>query len=386
MLTELNIRKFLAPEIIFGDGAIELLGRSALNFGAKRVFVVTDQGLVEAGILGRARTVLTDAGIESVVYDRVSSNPRDTEVMEAAALYRDADCDIIIALGGGSPMDCAKGVSIVSANNRHILEFQGVDNVEIPGPPLICLPTTSGSSADVSQFAIISNTAEQVKIAIISKTVVPDLALLDPGLTLTMDRYLTLCTGMDALVHAIEAYVSSASSKLTDIHALEAMRLIHAYLPQVLEDLDDIELREQMMLASLEAGLAFSNASLGAVHAMAHSLGGLLDLPHGECNTLLLDVVMRRNYEAVPERYDRIGEVFGMDTVSVPKEKRCQAVLDAVASFKQRIGFEAGMGKRGVRLEDIRLLSRKALADPCMVTNPRRLELADVEAIFKEAF
>ena len=386
MLTELNIRKFLAPEIIFGDGAIELLGRYALNFGAGRVLVVTDKGVAETGILERAQTILSASGVQSVVYDRVSANPRETEVMEAAELYRRSKCDIIIALGGGSPMDCAKGVSIVSANNKHILEFQGVDNVEIPGPPLICLPTTSGSSADVSQFSIINNTVDQVKIAIISKTVVPDLAMLDPSLTLTMDRYLTLCTGMDALVHAIEAFVSSASSQLTDIHALEAMRLIHAFLPRVLENLQDVQLREQMMLASLEAGLAFSNASLGAVHAMAHSLGGLLDLPHGECNTLLLDAVMRRNYEAVPERYDRIGAIFGVAVDELPKQERCAAIVEAIQGFRRQLGFESGLVKRGVRHEDITLLSRKALADPCMVTNPRRLELADIEAIFEEAF
>ncbi|MGD9949135.1 MAG: alcohol dehydrogenase-like regulatory protein ErcA [Desulfobulbus sp.] len=386
MLTALNIRKFLAPEIIFGDGAIELVGRYAQNFGAGRVFIVTDKGIVEAGFLERAQTILSSAGIQSVVYDRVSPNPRETEVMEAAALYRQSHCDIIIALGGGSPMDCAKGVSIVSANNKHILEFQGVDNVEIPGPPLICLPTTSGSSADVSQFAIINNTADQVKIAIISKTVVPDLALLDPALTLTMDRNLTLCTGMDALVHAIEAYVSSACSQLTDIHALEAIRLIHRFLPQVLDNLNDVQLRAQVMLASLEAGLAFSNASLGAVHAMAHSLGGLLDLPHGECNALLLDAVMQRNYEAVPERYNRIGEIFGVVVTELPEQERCRAILNAIVSFKRQLGFESGLGKRGVRLEDINLLSRKALADPCLVTNPCRLELADIEAIFEEAF
>ncbi|MBM9614584.1 iron-containing alcohol dehydrogenase [Desulfobulbus rhabdoformis] len=385
MLTELNIRKFLAPEIIFGDGAIELLGRYVRNYGAGRVFIVTDQGLVQAGLLERAQTILAAAGVDLVVYDKVSPNPRDYEVMEAAELYHQSHCDIIIALGGGSPMDCAKGVSIVSANNNHILTFKGVDNVEIPGPPLICLPTTSGTSADVSQFAIINNTEERVKVAIISKTMVPDLALLDPGLTLTMNRDLTLCTGMDALVHAIEAYVSSASSQLTDLHALEAIRLIQRSLPKVLDNLNDVELREQMMLASLEAGLAFSNASLGAVHAMAHSLGGLLDLPHGECNTLLLDAVIKRNYEAVPERYDRIGEIFGVQMQGIAPERRAQAVAEAVLSFKRQLGFESGLDKRGVRLDDITLLAQKALADPCMVTNPRRFELADIEAIFKEA-
>ncbi|MDD2466061.1 MAG: iron-containing alcohol dehydrogenase [Desulfobulbus sp.] len=386
MLTELNICKFLAPEIVFGDGAIELLGRYALNFGASRVFIVTDQGVVEAGVLERAQNILLASGVQFVVYDRVSPNPRDNEVMEAAQLYRQSNCDIIIALGGGSPMDCAKGVSIVSANNKHILEFQGVDNVEIPGPPLICLPTTSGSSADVSQFAIINNTVDRIKIAIISKTVVPDLALIDPGLTLTMDRYLTLCTGMDALVHAIEAYVSSACSQLTDIHALEAIRLTYQHLPQVLDNLDDVRLREQMMLASLEAGLAFSNASLGAVHAMAHSLGGFLDLPHGECNTLLLDAVMQYNYEAAPERYDRIGEIFGLSLAGVAAQERCGLIVEAIRIFKRQLGFESGLAQRGVELENIALLSRKALADPCMVTNPRRLDLADIEAIFTGAF
>jgi len=386
MLTELNICKFLAPEIVFGDGAIELLGRYALNFGAKGVFVVTDSGMAAIGLLDRVVQILQSAGMQTVVYDRVSPNPRDHEVMEAADLFGRSRCDIIIALGGGSPMDCAKGVSIVSANGKHVLEFEGVDNVEIPGPPLICIPTTSGSSADVSQFAIINNTKKQVKIAIISKAVVPDLALLDPGVTLTMDRHLTLCTGIDALVHAIEAYVSSASSPLTDLHALEAVRLLHQYLPLVVDRLDDVKLREQVMLASLEAGLAFSNASLGAVHAMAHSLGGLLDLPHGECNALLLDHVIAFNYSAASERYDRIGAFFGLQTAGLPENGRRQALLDAIRAFKERLGLKSGLGMRGVRREDIDVLARKAIADPCLVTNPRRVQLRDIEAIYEEAF
>lgn len=386
MLTELNICKFLAPEIVFGDGAVELLGRYAQNFGAKGVFVVTDSGMTATGLAERVTEILQSAGMRTVVFDQVSPNPRDHEVMAAAALFGQSDCDIIVALGGGSPMDCAKGVSIVSANGKHIREFEGVDNVEIPGPPLICIPTTSGSSADVSQFAIINNTLEQVKIAIISKAVVPDLALLDPGLTLTMDRQLTLCTGIDALVHAVEAYVSSAGSPLTDLHALEAVRLLLRHLPQVVERLDDINLREQVMLASLEAGLAFSNASLGAVHAMAHSLGGLLDLPHGECNALLFDHVVAFNYSAASRRYDRIGELFGVQASEDSEEARRQGLLQAIRAFKEGLGLQSGLGMRGVRREDIGLLPRKALVDPCLVTNPRRMQLGDIEAIYEEAF
>jgi alcohol dehydrogenase class IV len=380
-----NIRKFVASEIVFGDGALELLGRYAINLGAHRVFVVTDPGMVRVGLVDKAVSILRSAGVEAVVYDRVSPNPRDHEVMEGAAAYHRAACDIIVALGGGSPMDCAKGISVVSGNGANILDFEGVDKVGAPGPPLICIPTTAGSSADVSQFAIITNVAGQVKVAIISKSVVPDVALIDPTTTLTMDRYLTLCTGIDALVHAVEAYVSSASSDLTDLHALEAIRLLYRYLPEVLDRLDDRWLRNRIMLASLEAGLAFSNASLGAVHAMAHSLGGLLDLPHGECNALLLDHVAAFNYSAAPERYDRIGEIFGARLSGLTAEERQRSVVESLRSFKEQLGLESGLGKRGVRREDIGRLARKAFADPCMATNPRRAQLADIEAIYQEA-
>jgi len=381
-----NIRKFVAPEIIFGDGAIELLGRYAVNFGANRVFVVTDAGIAQTGLLARTLDILEQAGVEAVVYDRVSPNPRDQEVMAGADSYQQSGCDVIVALGGGSPMDCAKGICVVSANHENILEFEGVDKVRFPGPPLICIPTTAGSSADVSQFAIINHTRERVKVAIISKTVVPDVALIDPRTTLTMDRNLTVYTGVDALVHAIEAYVSTASSALTDLHALEAVRLIRCFLPQVVEHPNDIHLREQVMLASLEAGLAFSNASLGAVHAMAHSLGGLLDLPHGECNALLLDHVMAFNYVSVPERYDRIGEIFGVRSTGLGEKERCAALVRAIRTFKEQLGIRPGLAGRGVHRRDVGELARKALADPCMVTNPRRPQLQDLEAIYEEAF
>ena len=381
-----TIRKFVIPEFVFGDGAIELLGRYAINFGAIRVFVVTDEGVRQTGLLDRVDHTLRQAGVEPVVYDSVSVNPRAGEVMDGAGVYRQSGCDVIVAVGGGSPMDCAKGISIVSANNKPILAFAGVDKVESPGPPLICIPTTAGSSADVSQFAIINNPGEHNKVAIISKMVVPDVALIDPGATLSMDRYLTVCTGIDALVHAIEAYVSTAASAITDLHALEAIRLIKTYLPQVLAHLDDMDLREQVMLASLEAGLAFSNASLGAVHAMAHSLGGLLDLPHGECNALLLDHVLAFNYQEAPAKYDRIGAVFGAELTGLPAAARRRAIVQVIRDFKQDLGLLPGLSSRGVQRADIAVLAQKAIADPCMVTNPRRPQLDDIMAIYEEAF
>lgn len=381
-----TIRKFVAPEFVFGDGAIELLGRYAINFGANRVFVVTDQGIIRAGLLDRVCHSLRQAGVEPVVYDRVSVNPRAGEVMDGAEVYRQSGCDVLVAVGGGSPMDCAKGISIVSANNRHILDFAGVDKVESPGPPLICIPTTAGSSADVSQFAIINNPGERNKIAIVSKMVVPDVALIDPGMTLSMDRYLTVCTGIDALVHAVEAFVSTAASAITDLHAFEAIRLLRLYLPQVLARPEDMDMREQVMLASLEAGLAFSNASLGAVHAMAHSLGGLLDLPHGECNALLLDHVLAYNYQEAAAKYDRIGAIFGVEVQGLSAAERKSAIVQALQDFKKELGLIPGLSSRGVRQTDIAVLAQKAIVDPCMVTNPRRPNLEDITTLYEEAF
>jgi alcohol dehydrogenase class IV len=380
-----RLRKFVAPEFIYGPDAITMVGQYCLNFGAKMVLIVTDPGVMATGVVARVATALEAAGIKTALFSGVSPNPRASEVMAGAEFYRQAGCDVIVAVGGGSVMDCAKGIGIVSTNQRHILEFVGVDNVAVPGPPLICIPTTAGSSADVSQFAIITNEQQRVKLAIISKLVVPDVSLIDPATTLTMGNYLSACTGIDALVHAIEAFVSIAHSPILDLHALEAIRLIGANLLPVLERPDDLELRDKMMLASLEAGLAFSNASLGAVHAMAHSLGGYLDLPHGECNAILLEHVLAYNYAVAPERYDRIGEALGFDLQGMNSGQKRRAILDLVHKIKKAAGISNTLADRGVKTTDIPILAGKAMADPCLITNPRRPNQRDLEVIYEEA-
>ena len=318
------------------------------------------------------------------VYSEISENPRDFEVMAGAEQYQESGCDVIVAVGGGSPMDCAKAIGIVSTNRRHVLDFVGVDNVEIPGPPLICIPTTAGSSADVSQFAIINNTGSRVKIAIISKSMVPDVALIDPQTTITMDSDLTAHTALDALVHAVEAYVSLASSPITDLHALEAVRLVKEYLPLVVHDLENPRYREKIMLASLQAGLAFSNASLGAVHAMAHSLGGYYDYAHGECNSLLLEHVAAFNYESNPGRYDDISRILAF-----PDQERVEYgsrnIVRLLRTFRESVGVSGSLRDRGVLADDISVLAGKAHADPCLLTNPRNATLQDLEGIYEEA-
>lgn len=379
------LRKFVAPEFVFGRGARRLAGRYAKNFGMTRVLLVSDPGVVAAGWRDDVDATLAESGIQAVSTADVSPNPRAAEVMRGAMLYAAERCDGIVAIGGGSVIDCAKGIGIVASNRRPIESFEGVDEVTRPGPPLIAIPTTAGTSADVSQFAIVRHPTEPVKIAIISKAVVPDIALVDPETTLTMDPLLTACTGIDALVHAIEAFVSIAANPLTDLHALEAIRLISGNLLEAIRAPEDIERRDAVMMGSLQAGLAFSNASLGAVHAMAHSLGGWLDLPHGECNAMLLEHVVAFNFPKAPDRYVKIGEALGLDLRGTTGKEALRRVFDAIRTFKRDAGIFGALSTRGVKSGDIPDLAGYALADACIVTNPRRPSHADIATLYAEA-
>lgn len=384
MQTVQELRKFVAPEFIFGIDARNLIGRYAANLGAEKVLIVTDPGLIAAGWVDDVEKCLKEEGIPWYVFSDVTPNPRETQVMAGAEVFIRENCNSIIAVGGGSHLDCAKGIGIVAANGGHILDYEGVDEVPMPCVPLICIPSTSGAAADVSQFAIISDTSRRVKIAIVSKMVVPDLALIDPRVTVTMSRDLTCFTGMDALVHAIEAYVSNASSPITDLHALEAIRLIQQSLLQAIEFPHNLEYRSQMMLASLYAGLAFSNASLGAVHALAHSLGGYVDAPHGEANALLLDHVIYCNFAASPEKFRQIGRIFGAGITGDPFADR-DSLCSAINAFKKAAGISKTLSDLGVTASDIGILAGNAFKDACLVTNPKELGLDDLKGIYERA-
>jgi alcohol dehydrogenase class IV len=285
--------------------------------------------------------------------------------------------------GGGSVIDCAKGIGIVIANGGNVLDYEGVDRVQMPMPPLICVPTTGGTSADVSQFAIINHSAEKVKIAIISKAVVPDVSLVDPKTLTTLDPYLKACTGMDALVHAVEAFVSNAASPLTDLHALEAIRLIHEHLASSVANPRELEPCGGVMLASLQAGLAFSNASLGCVHALAHSLGGYLDLPHGECNALLLPQVVDFNFPVAAERYLRMGKNLGLNWQNQSPNQCREILVNHLIGMRQKLGITGTLKNRGLVASDLPILAGKAMRDPCNATNPRKPNQRDLEVILE---
>ncbi|NLB01722.1 MAG: iron-containing alcohol dehydrogenase [Methanomicrobiales archaeon] len=375
----LNPRKFVAPEFICGHRVLDLAGQYARNFGMKKVLLVTDHGVRAEGWMEAVARSLAEAEVPFAIFDSVSENPRAHEVMAGMEVYQSEECNGIVAVGGGSPMDCAKGIGITSSSMRDILAFEGVDRVSIPPPPLICIPTTAGSSADVSQFAVIKDEAGKRKIVIISKALIPDISLLDPEPLTTMSRDLTIDTGMDALSHAVEAYASNGSSPMTDMHALEAIRLVHSALPAVVEDPGNLELRFLSLLASLHAGLAFSNASLGATHAMAHGVEGIYDITHGRCNALLLEHVVAANYDAAPERYDRIGAIFGTVTAEQisPAEK--------IAVFRRSLGITETLASAGVREDALPTLVQRAYADPDMATNPRNLTCEEVQQIYDNA-
>lgn len=380
-----NLRKFVSPEIIFGVGARNSVANYAKTFGARKVLLVSDPGVVEAGWLKDISDLLSEEDIEHVSFTDVSPNPRTHEVMQGAKVYQEHNCNVIVAVGGGSPMDCAKGIGIVSANGKHILDYEGIDTIHLPIPPLIFIPTTAGTSADVSQFAIISDPIEKVKISIVSKAVVPDVALIDPETTMTMDPFLSACTGIDALVHAIEAFVSTGSGPLTDMHALDAMRLINENIVTLVENPGDIQIREQVMLGSMKAGLAFSNAILGAVHAMSHSLGGYLDLPHGLCNAMLLEHVIDFNYKEAEERFKVVAETMGIDTRGLNTQQIQKQLMQKVIGLKKDVGLTQKLAESGVNITDIPVLSEHALLDPCILTNPRKSNKRDVEAVYEEA-
>lgn len=385
MTTEYEVRKFVAPEFIFGVGALELTAQYVHNLGGHKVLLVTDPGLIEAGWAGKVEQNLAAGNIAYTVFGDVTPNPKDHEVAAGVEVYRSEGCDLIVAVGGGSVMDCAKGIGIVHANEESIHTYEGVDEVPLPGPAMICIPTTAGTAADISQFAIINHTAKQYKMAIVSKLVVPDAALIDPRTTLTMSAQLTAETGMDALVHAFESYVSNASSPITDLNAVEAVRIIARTLPVAVHRLDDLRYRTDMMLASTLAGLAFSNASLGLVHAMAHSLGGLKDLPHGECNAILLRRVVDFNFDSAIEKYTHLAQLMGVDTEGRSPKQVKEALLNQIEVFTQTVGIAETLGTLGIRRQIIPALADYAIKDACVVTNPKPVEYEDVITVYEQA-
>lgn len=378
-----EIRKFVAPEFVFGVGSRKFAGSYLNNLNINKVLLVTDKGLLKTPWVSELCDNLKEHEIKFEIFSDVTPNPRDFEVAAGAEFFSKCQCEGIIALGGGSPMDCAKGIGIIASNGGTIHDYEGVDEIPTPIPPLVCIPTTSGTSADVSQFAIISNWDKRIKMAIVSRSVIPDVALIDPEITVTMPQDLTVNTGLDALTHAMEALVSNAAGPVTDLYAVKAINLVFEYLHKTVLNPQNLFLRDQMSLASLYAGLAFSNASLGAVHAMAHVLGGKLDLPHGECNAILLPYVIEYNFESAASQYREAAKATGIDCENQVNIK--EALLNSIFDLERKCGLDRRLSTLGVTSEMLKEFAHFALLDPCMVTNPVTPELSDIAGLYGKA-
>jgi alcohol dehydrogenase class IV len=379
------LAKFHAPEIVFGPGALAELGHCAGRLGARRPFLVTDPGLIEAGWVDEALAYLRHSGVAPTVWYELTPNPKDHEIEAAFERYAESGGDVIIGLGGGSCIDAAKGVAILSGNGGRILGYQGVDKVVRPIPPTVMVPSTSGTGADVSQFAVITDTAARIKITIISRTLVPDISVIDPRLLTTMPDWLSAATGLDALTHAIEAFVSRAHNALTDTHALNAVgRITRHLLPTQLRP-HDTGPRLAMAQGSLEAGMAFTNAILGATHAMSHQVGGLLDLPHGVVNGVLLPHVIRFNAQACPERFVPLAVAGGVPAEGLAADDAAPLLAERVRELADEVGVPSGLAALGVTEDMLPQLARTTLEDACLATNPRDADMADIQAMFRAA-
>jgi 1,3-propanediol dehydrogenase len=380
-----QLAKFHTPEIVFGPGALAELGHCAVRAGARRPFLVTDPGLIEAGWADEAVGYLREAGLSAEVWHDVTPNPKDHEVEAAFERYLERGGDVIIGLGGGSCIDAAKGVAILSGNGGRILGYEGVNKVVHPIPPTIMVPSTSGTGADVSQFVVITDTAERTKITIISRTVVPEISVIDPRLLTTMPDWLSPASGMDALTHAIEAFVSRAHNPLTDNHALHAVKLISGHLRHTMTHPTRVKPRLAMAQASLEAGMAFTNAILGVTHAMSHQVGGFLDAPHGVVNAVLLPHVVRYNAHTHPQRFVPLAAALGIPATGVTAEEVALEFADRIRELADDLGMPKGLATLGVTEADIPRLAGTTLKDACLATNPRTANRTDIEWLFREA-
>ncbi len=383
---------FFIPSVtLIGIGAAKEIPGKIRDLGGKKPLVVTDQGIVKSGILKQVTDLLDEAKMEYAVYDKTIPNPTDENVHNGVDVYKKEKCDSLITLGGGSSHDCGKGIGLVVSNGGKIHDFEGVDKSTKPMPPYVAVNTTAGTASEMTRFCIITDLSRKVKMAIVDWRVTPGIAVDDPQLMVGMPPALTAATGMDALTHAVEAYVSTIANPLTDACAEKSISLIATFLRRAVANGQDIEAREGMCFAQYLAGMAFNNASLGHVHAMAHQLGGFYDLPHGECNAILLPHVEKYNLIAKMERFASMAVLMGENIEGLSPRAAAEKCLDAIRQLSTDVGIPDGLvalGKRygkDVQAKDIETMTANAQKDACGFTNPRCPTDADVKTIYEAA-
>lgn len=376
---------FMPPVSVMGSGSLTDAGKDISKLGFKKALIVTDKILAEIKLVDKLTEVLENENIEYVIYDQTQPNPTVKNVRDGLELIKGNNCDFIVSFGGGSSHDCAKGIALVAANGGCIEDYEGVDRSEKPQLPLVAVNTTAGTASEMTRFCIITDEERHIKMAIVDKNTTPIMAVNDPLLMMAMPKSLTAATGMDALTHAIEAYVSTIATPITDACALKTVELVSKYLRKAVENGQDQEAREMMAYAEFLGGMAFNNASLGYVHAMAHQLGGFYNLPHGVCNAILLPHVQSYNASVVPERLKDVAKTMGVEVENLSNEEAAQKAIDAIKELSSDVGIPTGLEQLGLKEKDIEVLSVNALKDACGFTNPQQASLEEIMGIFRGA-
>lgn len=371
---------------LFGQGTISQVGKYLVQFECKKTLLVTDEGLYNLGIAEQIANIIRAANVDVEIFPKAEPNPTDKNVHDGIAAYKAAGCDSIVSLGGGSSHDAAKGIGLLASNGGRIHDYEGVDKSTNPLVPYIAINTTAGTASEMTRFTIITDTERSVKMAIVDKHVTALVSINDPTLMIGLPPALTAATGVDALTHAVESYVSTNASPITDACAEKVFQIIPKYLPRAYSNGEDFEAREQMVYAQFLAGMAFNNASLGYVHAIAHQLGGFYNYPHGVCNAILLPHVCRFNLVGREERFARIAELLGENIEGLSVREAAVKAIDRIERLTQDLNIPTGFKELGAREEDIQILAENAMKDVCAATNPRKATLEDVMEIIRQAY
>lgn len=377
---------FYIPTVsLMGVGCSKEAGEQAKALGATNLLIVTDAGLARMGVADTIKGYIEAAGLKAVIFDGAEPNPTDKNVHDGVKVYQDNHCDGIVSLGGGSSHDCGKGVGMVIGNGGNIRDFEGVNKSTKAMPPFLAINTTAGTASEMTRFCIITNTDTHVKMAIVDWRCTPNIAINDPVLMVGKPPALTAATGMDALTHAVEAYVSTIATPITDACAIKAIELVARYLSPAVANGENLEARDKMAYAEYLAGMAFNNASLGYVHSMAHQLGGFYNLPHGVCNAILLPAVSQYNLIACPQRFADIAVAMGENISGLSVMEAAEKAIGAIRRLSASIGIPTGLKALNVKEEDLKVMAENAKKDACQFTNPRKATLEQVVEIFKAA-
>ncbi|MGP4971875.1 iron-containing alcohol dehydrogenase, partial [Psychrobacter aquimaris] len=372
----------------FGPGCLEVVGQRCQILGGKHALIVTDPFLatLKDGAVEKTIAYLDAVGISSSVFSGVQANPKDSDVTAGLACYQDNQCDMIVTVGGGSPHDCGKAIGIMATHSGKIGDYAGIDTLSHPLPPIVSVNTTAGTASEVTRHCVITDTKTHLKYVIVSWRNLPMVSINDPLLMIGKPRALTAATGMDALTHAVEAYVSVDANPVTDAAAIQAIKLIANNLRTAVANGSDLKARENMAYASLLAGMAFNNGNLGYVHAMAHQLGGLYDMPHGVANAILLPHVCRYNLIANVQKFADIAGFLGENTVGCSAIEAAEKAINALFRLSADVAIPAHLSELGVKEQDFELMADNALKDGNAFSNPRKGTKEDIVLIFKAAY